>query len=103
MHRILSLRVHKLGHFRSFETTPIRSFTSSKSKPIYITTPIFYVNSSPHLGHRKFFQTAFNFENIVVYSALIGDMLARWFRLCGKKTFFLTGTDEHGLKVIKKV
>lgn len=55
-------------------------------KPLYITTPIFYVNAKPHLGH--------------IYSMLLADTRIRWERLDPlKKTFFLTGTDEHGLKI----
>lgn len=55
-------------------------------KPFYVTTPIFYVNASPHLGH--------------LYSMLLADCRARWENLNpDKKTFFLTGTDEHGLKI----
>jgi methionyl-tRNA synthetase len=55
------------------------------SKPVYITTPLFYVNGRPHVGH--------------LYSALVGDALARWYRLRHASTFLLVGTDEHGLKV----
>jgi methionyl-tRNA synthetase len=51
----------------------------------YITTPIFYVNGDPHLG--------------TAYAAINADAFARWHRLRGDDTFFLTGTDEHGLKV----
>jgi methionyl-tRNA synthetase len=51
----------------------------------YITTPIYYVTAAPHLGS--------------LYSTLLADVLARWARLEGKETFFLTGTDEHGQKV----
>ncbi len=51
----------------------------------YITTPIYYVNAKPHLGH--------------VYTTVIADVLARYNRLIGKKVFFLTGTDEHGDKI----
>ncbi len=51
----------------------------------YVTTPIYYVNDAPHIGH--------------AYTTLIGDALARWHRLLGDDTFFLTGTDEHGLKI----
>ncbi|MPY93702.1 MAG: methionine--tRNA ligase [Acidimicrobiia bacterium] len=51
----------------------------------YVTTPIFYVNDAPHIGH--------------AYTALCADAFARWHRLVGDDTFFLTGTDEHGLKV----
>ncbi|BBL53403.1 methionine--tRNA ligase [Bartonella quintana] len=51
----------------------------------YITTPIFYPNSTPHIGH--------------AYSAIASDALARFQRLDGKNVFFLSGTDEHGLKM----
>ena len=51
----------------------------------YLTTPIYYVNARPHLGH--------------AYSTIIGDALCRWHRLLGDDVHFLTGTDEHGLKI----
>jgi methionyl-tRNA synthetase len=51
----------------------------------YVTTPIYYVNDAPHVGH--------------AYTTVVADALARWHRLCGDETYFLTGTDEHGLKV----
>ncbi|MDQ2650051.1 MAG: methionine--tRNA ligase [Actinomycetota bacterium] len=51
----------------------------------YVTTPIYYVNDAPHVGH--------------AYPTVIADALARWHRLIGDDTYFLTGTDEHGLKV----
>ena len=51
----------------------------------YLTTPIYYVNDAPHVGH--------------AYTTLIADATARWHRLRGEDVFFLTGTDEHGLKV----
>lgn len=51
----------------------------------YITTPIFYPNGAPHIGH--------------AYTALASDTIARFHRLDGKDVFFLTGTDEHGLKM----
>jgi methionyl-tRNA synthetase len=51
----------------------------------YITTPIFYVNDVPHLGH--------------AYATVNADAIARWHRLRGDDTLFLTGTDEHGAKV----
>ncbi|UTO27719.1 methionine--tRNA ligase [Bartonella harrusi] len=51
----------------------------------YITTPIFYPNGTPHIGH--------------AYSAIASDVLARFQRLDGKNVFFLSGTDEHGLKM----
>lgn len=51
----------------------------------YLTTPIFYVNDAPHLGH--------------AYTTVTADAIARWQRLLGDDVFFMTGTDEHGLKV----
>lgn len=53
----------------------------------YITTPIYYVNDVPHLGH--------------AYTTIACDVLARYYRQKGIKTFFLTGTDEHGQKIQK--
>ncbi len=54
---------------------------------VYITTPIYYVNDIPHIGH--------------CYTTIIADILARFYRLMGKDVFFLTGTDEHGQKIEK--
>ncbi|MGH9106547.1 MAG: methionine--tRNA ligase [Acidimicrobiales bacterium] len=51
----------------------------------YVTTPIYYVNDAPHIGH--------------AYTTVTADALARWHRLLGDEVWFLTGTDEHGLKV----
>lgn len=51
----------------------------------YVTTPIYYVNDQPHLGHS--------------YTTVAADILARYYRMKGDKVFFLTGTDEHGAKV----
>jgi methionyl-tRNA synthetase len=51
----------------------------------YVTTPIYYVNDVPHIGH--------------AYTTVAGDVLTRWRRLWGDEVFYLTGTDEHGLKV----
>ena len=56
-----------------------------KSKTFYITTPIYYVNDKPHIGH--------------AYTTVLADVLARMHRLLGVETWFLTGTDEHGQKV----
>lgn len=53
----------------------------------YVTTPIYYVNDIPHIGH--------------AYTTVAADILARHNRLAGKEVFFLTGTDEHGQKVEK--
>jgi methionyl-tRNA synthetase len=51
----------------------------------YVTTPIYYVNDAPHVG--------------AAYTTVNADSLARWHRLCGDETRFLTGTDEHGAKI----
>ena len=56
-----------------------------KSDSFYITTPIYYVNDKPHIGH--------------AYTTVLADVLARCQRLFGRDTWFLTGTDEHGQKV----
>lgn len=57
------------------------------TKPFYITTPIYYVNDKPHIGH--------------AYTSLACDVLARFKRLSGEEVYFLTGTDEHGQKIEK--
>jgi len=56
-------------------------------KTYYITTPIYYVNASPHIGH--------------AYTTIVADVLARYHRLSGYRVFFLTGTDEHGDKIVE--
>lgn len=56
-------------------------------KPFYITTPIYYVNARPHLGH--------------AYTTLIADVVARFNTMRQSEVFFLTGTDEHGDKVVR--
>ncbi|HEX6878867.1 MAG TPA: class I tRNA ligase family protein, partial [Terriglobales bacterium] len=59
--------------------------TDKSSNKFYITTPIYYVNARPHIGH--------------TYTTIVCDALARRHRLLGHDTFFLTGTDEHGQKI----
>ncbi len=56
-------------------------------KTYFITTPIYYVNALPHIGH--------------AYTTIVADVLARYHRLSGYRTFFLTGTDEHGDKIME--
>ncbi|MBC9926088.1 MULTISPECIES: methionine--tRNA ligase [unclassified Leucobacter] len=53
----------------------------------FVTTPIFYVNDAPHIGH--------------AYTEVAADVLARWHRQAGDDTWFLTGTDEHGQKILR--
>ena len=60
---------------------------TNTDKRFYITTPIYYVNDKPHIGHS--------------YTTILADVLARYHRLQGVPTFFLTGTDEHGQKVLQ--
>ena len=55
------------------------------SEAIYITTPIYYVNDVPHLGH--------------AYTTIVGDALARYYRSMGRRVLYVTGTDEHGQKI----
>lgn len=57
------------------------------SKRFYITTPIYYVNDKPHIGH--------------TYTTVLADVLARHHRMMGEEVYFLTGTDEHGQKIEK--
>jgi len=57
----------------------------STDRPFFVTTPIYYVNDTPHLGH--------------AYPTVAADVLARFMRLDGRRVKFLTGTDEHGQKV----
>ena len=57
------------------------------SKAYYVTTPIYYVNDAPHLGH--------------AYTTVAGDVLTRWHRQRGEKVWYLTGTDEHGQKIMR--
>jgi len=58
-----------------------------KSKPFYITTPLYYVNAAPHIGHS--------------YTEIATDTIARFHKLLGEEVFFMTGTDEHGEKIEK--
>src|SRR5688572_6797522 len=61
--------------------------TMSDGTPFYIATPIFYVNDVPHIGH--------------AYTEVAADVLARWHRQAGDDTWMLTGTDEHGQKILR--
>ena len=67
------LRKSKIGHV--------------SEKTFYATTPIFYVNDSPHIGH--------------AYTEVAADVLTRWHRQRGRDAYLLTGTDEHGEKVLR--
>jgi methionyl-tRNA synthetase len=56
-------------------------------QPFYVTTPIYYVNARPHLGH--------------AYTTIAADVSSRYHRMCTDTTWFLTGTDEHGDKIVR--
>ncbi|MDR2458723.1 MAG: class I tRNA ligase family protein, partial [Holosporales bacterium] len=56
-----------------------------RMRPLYITTPIYYVNAKPHIGH--------------AYTTIVCDIFARFNRMLGHDVFFSTGTDEHGKKI----
>ena len=58
-------------------------------KNVYITTPIYYVNDVAHIGH--------------AYTTIIADMLARYSRLTGANTYFLTGTDERSKELLPRL
>jgi len=57
------------------------------TKPFYVTTAISYPNGAPHIGH--------------AYEMIATDAIARWNRLEGREVYFLTGTDEHGIKMVQ--
>uniref|UniRef100_A0AAV1VIA5 methionine--tRNA ligase n=1 Tax=Peronospora matthiolae TaxID=2874970 RepID=A0AAV1VIA5_9STRA len=77
------LHLHRLQRRLCVNSCP---FTSRhKSNQTFITTPIFYVNAAPHIGH--------------VHSAVLADALARWHQVKKRDVLFTTGTDEHGLKI----
>ncbi|KAL6262802.1 hypothetical protein P5V15_005592 [Pogonomyrmex californicus] len=69
----------------SWSQTIKRQYVKDLSQTKYITTPIFYVNAGPHIGH--------------LYSAVLADAFVRYNGMLGHKTFFATGTDEHGNKI----
>ncbi len=55
------------------------------ARKFYLTTPIYYVNAQPHIGH--------------TYTTVVADVIARFHRMLGQDVHFLTGTDEHGQKI----
>ncbi|MDH6127906.1 methionine--tRNA ligase [Kitasatospora sp. GP82] len=67
--------------------TEDHSTTEPSTSAYYVTTPIYYVNDRPHLGH--------------AYTTVAGDVLTRWHRQRGEKVWYLTGTDEHGQKILR--
>src|SRR3954470_22149420 len=83
--------VEPRGAARLLDRSPVKSHISglermmTADQPYFLTTPIYYVNDLPHLGH--------------AYTTVACDVLARFMRLDGRRVHFLTGTDEHGQKV----
>ncbi|MFD0529640.1 methionine--tRNA ligase [Kitasatospora arboriphila] len=67
--------------------TEDHSTTDAPRSAYYVTTPIYYVNDRPHLGH--------------AYTTVAGDVLTRWHRQRGEDVWYLTGTDEHGQKIMR--
>lgn len=69
------------------EQAPATTAGPAPGKAFSVTTPIYYVNDAPHIGH--------------AYTTIAADVLARWHRQRGEDVWFLTGTDEHGQKVMR--
>ena len=67
--------------------TSSRSKRNPMAERFYITTPIYYVNAKPHLGH--------------AYTTIVADVARRFHAMRGLETYFLTGTDEHGDKIVQ--
>lgn len=67
---------------RSSSLSASTTATDDRGRPFQITTPIYYVNDKPHIGH--------------AYTSTACDVIARFMRLNGREVFFLSGTDEHG-------
>lgn len=66
---------------------PVTYFLETFVQPFYLTTPIYYVNAKPHLGH--------------AYTTLVADSMIRFQRMLGREAFMTTGTDEHGDKIVQ--
>ncbi|ETW05632.1 methionine-tRNA ligase [Aphanomyces invadans] len=77
--------LHHLARSKALRSLQGRKSVRFAATTTTITTPIFYVNASPHLGH--------------LHSSVMADALSRWFQFKNEPTLFTTGTDEHGLKV----
>lgn len=84
--RVWLANLHSAKKCSHFANLSLRNMCTSSKFSFFITTPIFYVNAAPHLGH--------------LHSAVLADALHRFYRMLGaNKTIFSTGTDEHGMKV----
>ncbi|KAI0104866.1 tRNA synthetases class I (M)-domain-containing protein [Nemania sp. FL0031] len=80
-----SCRAHRETRMAFSSSNSSKFSKQENDKPYYVTTPIFYVNASPHVGH--------------LYSMLVADVLKRWEGLKGREAYLSTGTDEHGMKI----
>ncbi len=74
---------YRLPWLRTLATS--NSTKVEQEKPYYVTTPIFYVNAAPHIGH--------------MYTMILTDVLKRWQQMKNRRAIMLTGTDEHGIKI----
>lgn len=74
---------YRQRQWRALATTT--SIANEKDKPYYATTPIFYVNAAPHVGH--------------MYTMILTDVVKRWQQLKNRRSILCTGTDEHGMKI----
>ncbi|KAF2099122.1 methionyl-tRNA synthetase [Rhizodiscina lignyota] len=77
--------INKTVDRRYLQTSGSAPALSRERKPFYVTTPIFYVNAAPHVGH--------------LYSMVLADIIKRWHHLKGEKAILATGVDEHGMKI----
>lgn len=82
---ITSNRCHHTIATSTLPNSPSQSLPQHEKPPFMLTTPIFYVNGEPHIGH--------------LYTVIIADVIARWKRQNGYDVHFMVGTDEHGAKV----
>ena len=83
----LRVRGEAGGDSRARRAAPEGAGTLPAVPPYYLTTPIYYVNDAPHVG--------------TAYTTVNADALARWHRLLGDDVWFMTGTDEHGAKIVE--
>src|SRR5665647_172740 len=81
----IALPVLSLIDSQSHDLTNLKAVTLVHIMTTYVTTPIYYVNAMPHLGH--------------AYTTIVTDAYSRYKRLCGDDVRFQTGTDEHGEKI----
>lgn len=86
--RVLERRWQGVGRGVALAYNPLMSEPSTTRDRFYVTTPIYYVNDRPHVGH--------------CYSTLLADTVARFMRASGRDVFFLTGTDEHSERVASR-